>query len=95
MAFCAVATLYSLSQNLAVHDTMTFQCRGQNFRGRFPVMRLAIVAILVLVLFGGLFHHHKYESDSTACSYCHAGVQTPVIDLGGASAAPFIAAVGS
>ena len=80
---------------LAVHDTMTFEHRGQAFRDRFPIMRLAIVFILVLVLLGGLFHHHESQSDSAACSYCHAGVQTPVIDLAGALAVPFLANVGS
>jgi hypothetical protein len=58
-------------------------------------MEFAIVAILVLGLLGGLFHHHESASDSAACSYCHAGVQTPEIDLAGALVAPSFAAVGS
>lgn len=43
---------------------------------------LVVVAVLVVVLVGGLFHHHESETESAACSCCHAGLQTPVADLG-------------
>ena len=58
-------------------------------------MGLAIVAVLVLGLLGGLFHHHESESESAACSFCHAGVQIAVADPAGALGAPFFEAVGS
>jgi hypothetical protein len=67
----------------------------RSIKGRLPIKALVIFAILVLALLGGLFHHHESASDSSACSYCHVGVQTPVIDLADALVAPFFAAVGS
>jgi hypothetical protein len=67
----------------------------RSIRGQFPTKGIAIVAILVLGLLGGLFHHHESESDSAACSYCHSGVQTPVAHLAAALVAPFITAVES
>jgi hypothetical protein len=75
--------------------TMRHKHSERSIRGQFPLTGLAIVAILVLVLLGGLFHHHESASDSAACSYCHAGVQTPVVDLAGALVTPSFAAVGS
>src|SRR5258706_589143 len=59
-----------------------------------PIKALAIVAILLLGLLGGLFHHHESASESAACSYCHAGVQTLPIDLSGALITPLFAVVG-
>ena len=67
---------------------------GRNVRHRFSGKALAIVGILVLGLLGGLLHHHDSESDSDACSYCHAGVQTPVIDLAVTLVATTFAVVG-
>jgi hypothetical protein len=60
---------------------MRFEHPERSIRGRVPTKALAIVAILVLGLLGGLLHHHESASDSVACPYCHAGVQTPVIHL--------------
>ena len=61
---------------------------------RFPTIAVAIVIILILGLLGGLFHHHESESDQIACSYCHAGLQTPVFDLAGALVVTTFAPVG-
>src|ERR1051326_2101770 len=55
---------------------------------------VAIVAILVLGLFGCLFHHHESSADFDSCSACHAGVQTPVANLAADLATPFLAAAG-
>jgi hypothetical protein len=49
---------------------------------------------LVIALLGGLFHHHESESESAACSYCQAGLQTPVADLAVDLVTPSFAAVG-
>jgi hypothetical protein len=65
-----------------------------SIRLQLSIKGLAIVAILILALVGGLFHHHKPASHSVACSYCHAGVQTPVIDLAVALVVPLFAVVG-
>jgi len=59
-----------------------------------PARALVIVAILVLGLLGGLFRHHESASDSAACAFCHAGVQTPVPDLAGTLFATGAAVVG-
>ena len=48
---------------------------------RVPLAAMAIVALLILGLLGGLFHHHENEKDADACAYCHSVVQTPVQDL--------------
>jgi hypothetical protein len=66
----------------------------RSIRAQVPIKAIAIVAILVLGLVGSLFHHHESASESAACSYCHAGVQTPVMDLAGALVAPSFAVVG-
>ena len=52
-----------------------------------------IVAILILGLVSGMVHHHACASDYKACSYCHAGVQTAVLDLSGALVAATFAVV--
>jgi len=54
----------------------------------------AIVAILLLGLLVGLLHHHRSSADSDACSYCHAGVQTPGANLASALVATSFAVVG-
>jgi hypothetical protein len=59
-----------------------------------PIKGLAIVAILLLGLLGGLFHHHESASESAACSYCHVGVQTAPIDPPSALIAPLFAVLG-
>jgi hypothetical protein len=79
---------------LALLDTMRLKHSERSTWGQFPTMEFAIVAILVLGLLGGLFHHHESASDSAACSYCHAGVQTPEIDLAAALVAASFAVVG-
>jgi hypothetical protein len=55
---------------------------------------IAIVAILVVALFGGLFHHHNSESESAACPYCHAGLEKPIADLAVVLAVPLFSEVG-
>ena len=69
-----------LSQ-FALNDTMKLRRTERSIKTRFRITGTAIVAILILGLFGGLFHHHESESDCAACSYCHAIVQPAVIDL--------------
>jgi hypothetical protein len=56
----------------------------RDIRGEFAKKAVLIVAMLVLGLLAGLFHHHESASDYNACSYCHASVQTRVLDLAGA-----------
>jgi hypothetical protein len=75
--------------NLSQHDGMRLNHRQIAIQGS------AIIALVVLALVGGLFHHHESASDSDACSNCHAGVQTPVIDLTAALITPFLAVIGS
>ena len=74
---------------------MSLDHEDQDILGPFPARKTALVAILVLVLLGGLFHHHEMASDSDGCSYCHAGIQTPVIDLTGALVTPAFTVVGA
>ena len=66
-----------------------------NVAARLSMMAIATVAVLVLALLGGLFHHHESASDSDGCSYCHTGVQTAVSNLARTVAVPFLDAVGS
>src|ERR1700752_2040048 len=54
---------------------------GRSTKKGLPAIAFAVVAILILVLLGGLFHHHESEVEVAACCYCHAGVQSPVFDL--------------
>jgi hypothetical protein len=72
-----------------------FRRRLGNKRGQFPTYGLAIVAIVILGLLGGLFHHHESASDSAACSYCNTGIEAPVPDLAAALVAAFLVAIGS
>ena len=55
---------------------------------------LAVVAVLVVVLLGGLSHHHTSAADADACSYCHVGLETRVIDLTAAGLRPPLASIG-
>ena len=48
-----------------------------------PIRALVAVAVIALLLFGALFHHHTSEADALACSFCQAGLETPVPDLSG------------
>jgi len=48
-----------------------------------PIRDLVAVAVLGLVLFGALLHHHASAAEAATCSYCQAGVETPVPDLAG------------
>ena len=57
------------------------------------VMRLALAALVVLGLIGGLLHHHASDSDCGVCALCHAGVQTPAGNLAATLAAPRLASV--
>ena len=47
------------------------------------IRALVAVAVIALLLFGALFHHHTSEADAFACSFCQAGLETPVPDLAG------------
>ena len=38
-------------------------------------LRLALIAIALIVLLGGAFHDHRFDSDRTDCAVCHSGVQ--------------------
>ena len=60
---------------------MRIENPARSIRNRVPVKMLAIVAVLLLGLLGGLLHHHESAKESDGCSYCHAGFQTPVINL--------------
>jgi hypothetical protein len=62
---------------------------------RVPLAAMAIVALLILGLLGGLFHHHKNEKDAAACSYCHSVIQTPVQDLARNLPSPAFRVVGA
>lgn len=62
---------------------------------RLPLAAMAIIAVLVIGLLGGLFHHHQSESEASVCSYCHAGVQTPVGDLANALTNPSLESIGT
>lgn len=79
---------------LAWFGTMKVKHPARSIRERLPSKALAIVAVLVFALFGCLFHHHESAPESAACSYCQAGVQTPVIDLAGALVATTSAVLG-
>lgn len=74
---------------------MNLERADRDISGPFPTKRIIFVAILLLILAGGLFHHHESASDSDGCSYCHAGIQPPVIDLSGALIAPTFSVVGT
>jgi len=63
--------------------------------GYASVRAIAIVAILLVALFGGTFHHHSSASESTACPVCHTGLEKPATDLATVLADPWFAAVGS
>src|ERR1700757_1697526 len=62
---------------------------------RLRLAAMAVFAILIIGLLGGLFHHHQNAAEAAACSYCHAGVQTPVSDLARALPTPFLTIVGT
>src|SRR5690349_9531960 len=66
----------------------------RSIRGQFPMTGLAIAAILILGLLGGMSHHHESKSGSAACSYCHTGTQMPVLNLAAALVGLFFAAAG-
>ena len=48
-----------------------------------PIRALIAIAVLGLVLFGYLLHRHESAAEAATCSYCQAGVETPVPDLSG------------
>ena len=73
---------------------MKFNYPERGIRPQFLTIVLAIVAILVLGLIGGLLHHHESESESATCFYCHTGLQTPVFDLASALVVTTLAPVG-
>lgn len=56
---------------------------------------IAIVAILLVALFGGTFHHHSSASEATACPVCHTVLEKPASDLVSVLANPRFSAVGS
>jgi hypothetical protein len=81
-------------RRLALQGTMRFKHPDRSVQDEFPMKALAVVAVLVVVLLGGLSHHHTSAADADACSYCHVGLETPVIDLTGSRVATALASVG-
>ena len=73
--------------------TMRLEQLKRSIWRQFPIKGLVIVALLILGLLGGLFHHHESQAESAACLYCHAGVQAPVTDLASTLVAPSFAFV--
>ena len=65
-----------------------------SIRGKFPIKVLALIAILLLALLGGLFHYHESETGAAACSYCQARAQRPVIHLARNLVAPLFETAG-
>lgn len=61
---------------------------------RSRITPIAIITLLVLGLLAGLLHHHRSESEERDCSYCHAGIQTPVTGIAKALACPRFDAIG-
>jgi hypothetical protein len=55
---------------------------------------MAIIAVLLIALFGDLIHHHDSETESVACSYCHTGAERPIPDLSAVLLEPLFAEVG-
>src|SRR5580700_2900874 len=49
-------------------------------RASFPV-RVSIVLLLILMLPGGLLHHHEHANESDACVSCHSGGEIPALDM--------------
>jgi hypothetical protein len=94
LTHCEPVDIYWRRQWLALHVATRLMHPERNIREQFPFKALALVAILVLALLGGLLHQHKSASDADACSYCHAGIETPVLDLGAALVATNSAVVG-
>jgi len=74
---------------------MSAKSRTRHIACRFPTGASVVIAVLVLALLGGLFHHHETASESDACPYCHAVVQTPVADLGRILPTPFFEVIGT
>src|SRR5260370_35870064 len=62
--------------------TIEHRSSGSDLAGHFSTKAiLTIVAVVMLGLFGGLFHIHSSDSEAAACCYCQAGLETPVGDL--------------
>src|ERR1700737_1947897 len=81
-------------RRLALQGMMRLKRPDRSVQDEFPMKALAIVAVLLVVLLRGLFHHHTSAAGGDACSYCHAGLDTPVIDLSGSLVATALASVG-
>jgi hypothetical protein len=75
-------------------NTMMFTSPQQPAAPRILTQRIAIAAVLLVGLFGGLLHHHDSESELITCSYCHVGSQRPIADLAVALTEPSFAEVG-
>lgn len=63
-------------------------------RMRVNVARLFLLALLILALLGGVFHHHQSGSDCAACMLCQGAVQTPDAELAGHLGVPLFKPVG-
>src|SRR5260370_35775994 len=69
--------------------TIEHRSSGSDLAGHFSTNAiLTIVAVVILGLFGGLFHIHSSDSEAAACCYCHAGLETPGGDLACSSTGP-------
>jgi hypothetical protein len=65
------------------------ECLAVRFRA------ISVIAVLILVLVGGLLHHHENAKEAVACSYCHASVHAPVQDLARKLPTPFFKVIGT
>jgi hypothetical protein len=74
--------------------TMTLKRWNSKFAMRCSAQLIAVAAIVILGLLGGLLHQHESASDEASCSYCQAGLQTPVKDLVCTLTVPFLEVFG-
>jgi hypothetical protein len=72
---------------------MTLKRWNSKFAMRCSAQLIAVAAIVILGLLGGLLHQHESALDAS-CSYCQAGLQTPVKDLVCTLTVPFLEVLG-
>jgi hypothetical protein len=69
-------------------STMNGQSLAASSNTPGPLTTLAVVAVLMIGLIGGLFYHHETARKMVACAYlacayCHAGSLLPASNAGG------------